>query len=223
MPDGDRFERSLHGRGWRKAYRMACNNEPFTLLGDALMTAVAAALRGPLACASLPLVRDAVCNALQEKALSRQLNFGDRPLADPYKLLADALAQILATDSNALPTQLAAKAAQTVYLEHHLQRTPATSEQVQNRLAELFVEWVVRHQCLARVREPVAEKCGRTAEAQMAYEENLFIHLAGPSRKMLAPVFRSDGASTVRAPRRSTPQRRMTLDELGQGIPVLEV
>jgi hypothetical protein len=223
MPDGDRFERSLFGKGWRKAYRMACNNEPFTLFGDALMTAVAAALRGPLACASLPLVRDAISNALREKALSRQLNFGDRPLADPYRLLSDGLAQILAADSNALPTQLAAKAAQTVYLEYHLQRSSATSEQIQNRLAEIFVEWVVRHQFLARVREPVAEKNGRSAEAQIAYEDNLFMHLAEASRKMLAPVFRTDGAATVRAPRRSTPQRKMTLDELGQGIPVLEV
>ncbi len=223
MPDGDRFERSLFGKGWRKVYRMACNNESFSLLGDVLMMAVAAALRGPLACASLPLVRDAVCNALREKALSKQLNFGDLPVVDPYCLLSDSLSQILAADSNALSTQLASRAAQTVYLEFHLQRSPVTSEQVQNRLAELFVEWVVRHQCLARVREPVAEKNGRSAEAQMAWEENLFIHLAEPSRKMLAPVFRTDGAATVRAPRRATQQRKMTLDELSQGIPVLEV
>ncbi len=88
MPDGDRFERTLFGKGWRKAYRLACSNEPLTPLGDTLMKAVAAALRGPLACASLTKIRDAVYNALHENARSSMLNFADQPLVDPYRQLA---------------------------------------------------------------------------------------------------------------------------------------
>ena len=64
MPDGDRFEKTLYGRGWWKAYRLACGNEPFDVLGDIIMKAAAAALRGPLMCASLTKIRDAVYNAL---------------------------------------------------------------------------------------------------------------------------------------------------------------
>lgn len=222
MPDGDRFEKTLCGRGWWKAYRLACGNEPLEPLGDILMKAAAAALRGPLACASLAKVRDAVYNALQEKARARMLNFGDRPLADPYRLLSDGLAEIVAADAGAVATQLAAKAAQSVYLEFHLHRTPVSSEQIEARLAELFIERVIRHQWLARVREGIVLKNGRSVEDQMSWEDRLFIHLAEPSREMLKEVFRSEGAVKVRAPRRRTAQRKMTIEELHQGLTVLE-
>lgn len=222
MPDGDRFERTLFGRGWRKAYRLACANEPYAPVGDALMTAAAAALRGPLACASLAEIRDAICNALQMKARARGLNFGDQPAVDPYQMLSQALREIVAGDTNAVQTQLAAKAAQTVYLEFHLRRDAVTSDEVEGRLSEVFGEWVVRNQWLARVREGIVGKCGRTADEQMIWEQGLFIHLSGPMRKMLKAVFREGGAATVRAPRRLTPQRKMTIDELHQGLTVLE-
>lgn len=222
MPDGDRFERTLFGKGWRKAYRLACGNEPLSPLGDVLMKAVAAAMRGPLACASLTKVRDAVYNTLQEKARSKMLNFGDRPLADPYRLLSESLAEIVTADASAISTQLAAKAAQSVYLEFHLQRTPVSSEQLEARLAELYVERVIRHQWLARVREGIVLKNDRSVEEQMSWEERLFVYLAKPSRDMLKEVFRSEGAVKVHAPRRSTPQRKMTIEELHQGLTVLE-
>jgi hypothetical protein len=186
------------------------------------MKAAAAALRGPLACASLTKVRDAVYNALQEKARAKVLNFGDRPLVDPYRLLSDDLAEIVAADASAASTLLAAKAAQSAYLELHLQRTPVSSEQIEARLAELFVERVIRHQWLARVREGVVLKNGRSVEEQMSWEERLFVYLAGPSREMLKNLFRSEGAVKVRAPRRRTPQRKMTIEELHQGLTVLE-
>jgi hypothetical protein len=197
MPDGDRFERTLFGKGWRKAYRLACGNEPLSPLGDVLMKAVAAAMRGPLACASLTKVRDVVYNALQEKARSRTLNFGDQPLADPYCLLSESLAEIVTSDASAMSTQLAAKAAQSVYLEFHLQRTPVSSEQLEARLAELYVERVIRHQWLARVREGIVLKNERSVEEQMSWEERVFVHLAKPSRDVLKEVFRSEGAVKV--------------------------
>jgi hypothetical protein len=222
MPDGDRFERTLFGKGWRKAYRLACGNESLTPLGDVLMKAAETALNGPLACATLTKIRDAVYNALQEKARSRMLNFGDRPLADPYRQLSEGLIEIVAADASAMSTQLAAKAAQSVYLEFHLQRAAVTSEQIESRLSELFVEKVIRYQWLARVREGVVLKTDRSVEDQMSWEERLFIHLAKPSREMLKKVFRSDGAVKIRAPRRQTPQRKMTIEELHQGLTVLE-
>src|SRR6185369_9237135 len=94
MPDGDRFERALYGKGWRRAYRLACSDQPFSLIGDAMITAVAAALRGPLACNSLGKMRDAIFQALKEKERAGLLNFGDRPLSDPFRILSDLLNDI---------------------------------------------------------------------------------------------------------------------------------
>jgi hypothetical protein len=223
MPDGDRFEKTLFGRGWRKAYRLACDNQPYNIIGDILMKAVAAALRGPLACHAMGKVRDAVYQALKEKARGGQLDFGDRSLADPFRMLTDLVGDIVQEDANSVSAQLAAKAAKTVYL--HLQRDcrDVTESQVQERLSREFGELIARHQFLARVREGVALKNGRTPEAQMEWETGLFSHLEEDFKKTVGQTYRTDRKPVVRAPRRRTPRRKMTIEELHKGIAVLEV
>lgn len=223
MPDGDRFERRLYGKGWWKAYRQACANESFDLLGDTLITALARALRGPLACHSLVKISDAVFQALKEKARGSQLNFGDQPLADPFRMLTDLLGEIALEDTNSVAAQLAVRVAQSVYLDLQPACGSVTRGQVQESLARQFGEWVIRHQLLAKVREGIVSKNGRTAEEQMGWEEDLFAHLDGRLRQTVNQLFRQDGKVIVRAPRRTTPQRKMTIEELHRGIAVLEV
>jgi len=45
MPDADRFERLLRGKGWRRAYRLASGNAPMSIVVDALTRASAHGLR----------------------------------------------------------------------------------------------------------------------------------------------------------------------------------
>lgn len=222
MPDGDRFEKTLHGKWWRKAYRQACVGESFQMLGETLMSAAAAALRSQLACASLAKIRDAVYQALREKARTGQLNFGDQPLADPFRMLTDLLYEIVSEDDKSLSTQLAAKVAQSVYLELQRDCRTVSAAQVQERLSEAFGWQVIRNQWLAKGREGMMSKSDRTFDAQMEWEDGLSAHLAASLTKMIDGMFRADGKISVRAPRRSTPQRKMTIDELHQGIAVLE-
>ena len=223
MPDGDRFESRLYGKGWRKAFRQACINEPFNLIGDTLITALAAALRGPLACHSLAKISDAVYQALKEKARAGQLKFGDQPLADPFRMLTDLLGDIAGEDSNSAAAQLAVRAAQSVYLDLQRDCDSVSSSQVQDRLSKEFGEWVIRHQFLAKVRDGIVAKNGRTAEEQMAWEAGMFSNIDERLRQTVAQTFRSDGKVVVRAPRRTIPQRKMTIEELHRGIAVLEV
>lgn len=223
MPDGDKFERSLRGKGWRKAYRQACGGAPPNMLRDTLLGAAAAALRGPLACNSLPRVRDAVYQALKEKARSGELNFSDQGSADPFRMLSDLLSDIVADDANSVSTQLAAKAALSMYIELESVCDSVTSKRIQNRLGEKFGENVIRNQWLARVREGIAQVDNRSAEDQMAWEETLFTQLAQPISQMVGQMFRSDQKGTIRAPRRTTPQRKMTIEELHTGIAVQEI
>lgn len=222
MPDGDRFEKTLHGKWWRKAYRQACVGESFQMLGETLMSAAADALRRQLACTSLAKIRDAVYQALREKARAGQLNFGDQPLANPFCMLTDLLSEIVSEDGKSLSTQLAAKVAQSVYLELQRDCRTVSAAQVQERLSEAFGWQVIRNQWLAKGREGVMLKSGRTFDDQMVWEDGLAAHLAAPLRKMIDRMFSTDGKISVRAPRRSTPQRKMTIEELHQGIAVLE-
>ena len=223
MPDGDKFERILRGPGWRKAYRQACDGAPFNMLRDTLMGATAAALRGPLACGSLAKIRDAVYHALKEKAGAGDLDFGNRTSADPYRMLSDLLTDITREDNNSVSTQLAAKAGQSLYIEFEDTCDSVTNGQIQDRLAEAFGQKVIRNQWLARVREGIVLKSSRTVEEQMAWEEDLFSRLAEPVKNMVGQMFRTDRKVAVRAPRRTTPQRKMTIDELHKGIAIVEM
>jgi hypothetical protein len=223
MPDGDKFERSLRGKGWRKAYRQVSDGVPFNMLRDTLISATADALRGPLNCNSLPNISNAVYHALKEKARAGELNFDNLTSADPYRMLSDLLADIASEDANSTATQLAAKAGKSIYIEFEQHSESVTTKQIQDRLAELFGEKVIRHLWLARVREGIVKKNDRTVEEQMAWEDDLFEQLSEPLSKMVGQMFRTDRKVTVRAPRRTTPQRKMTIEELHKGIAVLEM
>src|SRR6266403_564729 len=41
MPDGDRFERKLRGKGWRSVYRLGCSSAPVEAVVDKIMSAAA--------------------------------------------------------------------------------------------------------------------------------------------------------------------------------------
>ena len=45
MPDGDRFERKLRGKGWRSVYRLGCSGAPINAVADRVMGAVANVFR----------------------------------------------------------------------------------------------------------------------------------------------------------------------------------
>lgn len=224
MPDGDRFERALYGKGWRRAYRLACSEEPaYSFVGDALVTAVAAALRGPLACNSLGKIRDAVFEALKEPDRAGRLNFGDCDPPDAFRMLSERLNQIAIEDSNSTGVRLAEKKAKEVYLRLQPERRLVDVRQVETILAETFGWGIVRNQCLAKAREGIMKKAGRTFEQQIAWEDGLLTHLSERLRKTVSQLFRPEGKVVVRAARRITPQRKMTIEELHQGIAVLEM
>src|ERR1051325_469784 len=115
MPDGDRFERTLYGKGWRKAYRLACSDQSYDLIGDRLNKAVAAALRGPFACTSLLSMRNAVLQSLKDDG--RKATLSDAGNTDPFAMLSERLEDIAAEDSNSASSRLAIRKVKEVYLE----------------------------------------------------------------------------------------------------------
>jgi len=220
MPDGDRFERSLRGKGWRKGYRQACGEAPLNILGDTIVTSTAAALRDSFACDSLPPIRDAVL-----AALARPADIGQDPVRHPplnFSVFISRLDQIVQGSATPTSSKLASSVAQSVYLELQPLRTAVSKSQVEDCLARSFGEKVIRNQFLARVREGLVLRFGRTAEAQMAWEADLIRCASARLKKMIVVLFCPDRTGEVRAPRRSTPQRKMTIAELNQGISVLE-
>jgi hypothetical protein len=220
MADGDRFERRLCGRGWPKAYRLAASGESIEGVGDAIMTALAAGLRGPLKCDLLPAMKDAVYDALSKHGTTRQLDFTGRFSPDGHLALARTLSQI-AGNQPTVSTQLAVEASLSVYSELRSATRSIDLQRVQNRLSEIFSERLVRNQWLDRVRDGIAEKKACSIPDQIAWDAKLLGHIRPRAQKMLQAFLRSNGEAVIRAPNRVVPQREMTVKDLHRGLPVL--
>jgi hypothetical protein len=199
MPDGDRFERLLRGRGWVKAYRLAAGNAEWALLVDSLVKAAAHALRNQAQSPSLLDVATVLCESLAFPSLrdSRSPSGGSQA----FEHLCHGLDDIEALDRSYVGTQLAIRAAEKVFAEYSRQGGLAENEVILDRLGEVFVSHLIDHQCLSRVRSGIAEKNNRTVEQQASWEENLNEHLKPQARKLFQNALKTEDATAVRAPK----------------------
>jgi hypothetical protein len=222
MPDGDRFERKLFGRGWRKAYRLAHGGAADSLVADALITATAHGLRNGLACPNLGVICDTVYQALITAARNNELNFHGSDRVDPFYQLSIELEEIRSSGSASVATQLAINAAQTTYLDLEERSQSISQLELRSRFSQRFVELLIRNQWLDRVRDGIVEKRGWSSDSQMAWEQKLISILADPACKLMKSALKASVKEKIRAPRRLTPKMKMTIDELNQGLMVLE-
>jgi hypothetical protein len=199
MPDDDRFERLLRGRGWRGAYRLAAGNSTMPLLVDSLIKAAAHALRNQAQSPSL----SKVMNVLRESMTFQSLSDGRKTSGglDGFERLRNGLDQIEADDLGYVGTQLAIRAAEKVFVEQSRQTGAVSSEEIQDRLGETFVADLVDHQWLSRVRTGVADKNNRNVDQQLAWEQGLRESMKPQARKLFRSAAKADDSRDVRAPR----------------------
>ena len=89
MPDADRFERLLRGKGWRHAYRLAAGNAPILVVVDALTKASAHGLREQVQCPSLSRILEELCHSLSVRSGQSDVEMSgqDRAFADMVSAL----------------------------------------------------------------------------------------------------------------------------------------
>jgi hypothetical protein len=203
MPDGDKFERRLRGRGWAKAYRLAVGNAEWPFLTDSLVTATAYALRDQISCPFLPDVSAVLCDAFQVLGNSRD---GSGKL-EAFEQLCHNLDDIEARVPNCVGTQLAAQSALKVFAEQSRQEDFPLGEQILDRLGETFVWDLIDNQWLSPVRDGIAEKNNRSLEEQTRWEQNLKDNLKTQARKLFQNALKADNAKAVRAPKRTATSR----------------
>jgi hypothetical protein len=223
MPDGDKFERKLFGLGWRKAYRLSCNGAKESIIADVVIKAIAHGLRNKLACSALSRICDAISQALSDAGQDGRSNFQGGNSVSPFYMLSVELERIQSTEPASLSIQLAVNAAQSAYLKLEESSQSISRQELQSHFSQCFVEGLIRNQWLDRVRDGIAESQRRSANDQMAWEQKLIATLAEPANKLMESAFKASSKEKIRAPRRLTPQMRMTLDELNQGLTVLEM
>ena len=201
MPDEDRFERLLRGKGWKRSYRLAAGNSPLPVLVDSLVKAAANALRSHVQCPSLARISDALCDSLtREHGQNSSIAVGD---TRGFEHLTDVLDEIETEDLGYVGTQLARRAAEKVFVEESRQSGGRKREEVQDRLGEVFIADLVDHQCLSRVRPSVADKNNRNIEEQRAWEQEVQEGLKPQARKLFRSAIKSEDKNAIRAPRRT--------------------
>jgi hypothetical protein len=200
MPDADRFERLLRGKGWRRAYRLASGNQPIPLVVDALINATAHALRKRVQCPSL----SKIVEELHISLVSRSDDGGSyrQNGGDAFAQLTAALDQIESDDIGYLGTRLARKCAEKVSVELTDRGEEPAFEEVRDRFAEVFVAELVDNQCLSPVRAGVAEQNHRSTEEQYKWEIELRESLKPQARKLIQGAVKARESRAIRAPRR---------------------
>ena len=204
MPDQDRFERLLRGKGWRPAFRLAAGNFPMPVLVDSLMKAAAYALRNQAQSPSLSKIVGALHDSLNlERERNRTNGIGG---LEGFEHLTNALDQIEADDIGYVGTQVARKAAEKVFVEQSRRIGAASVAEIQDRFGEVFVTDLVDQQYLSRVRTGIAERNNRSVEQQVAWEGELRENLKPQARKLFRSAAKAKDTQSVRAPRSIAPR-----------------
>jgi len=200
MPDADRFERLLRGRGWRRVYRLASGNAPMATVVDALTKAAAHGLREQVQCPSLSRILEELCHSLSIR--SGQSGVETAAQDDAFAGMVSTLDEIELDDFGYLGTRLARKSAEKVFVELSRREDAAEFDEVRDRFADVFVADIIDNQCLSRIRPGVAEQTNRTTEEQFKWEQELRENLKPQARKLVQSAVKARETSAIRAPRR---------------------
>jgi len=200
MPDADRFERLLKGKGWRRAYRLASGNSPIVMVVNALINAAAHGLREQVQCPSLSRILAELYHSLNVRSDHNGMETVDGE--DAFVSMVSALDEIESDDFGYLGTRLARKSAEKVFVE--LSRREGTPEydEVRDRYADVFIADLVDNQCLSRIRPGIAEQNNRTTEEQYKWEQELRENLRPQARKLIQSAVKARESRAIRAPKR---------------------
>jgi hypothetical protein len=222
MPDGDKFSRLLHGKGWTKAYRLSRSQTSFNMLIDELMSSCAAALRDDLqnSATNLQNIKRIILEALEFEEVAQKSSLPDhRDLA--FRQLSRKIESLSCSGAFDM-VECMGKITKGVFLEFKYSDDKLNKQKVIERLAEVTIEQIVDTRFLAPVREGIMEARQFSVAEQDIWEQELKKKLAEPAKKMLVGVIRAKKKVSIKAPKKLTPRMKMSLDELNQGLKSLK-
>ncbi len=217
MPDGDRFERRLRGRGWRPVYRLGCAFAPMEAVVDKIMGAVAHLFRSQ----DTKVVRD-IFEELQDAS---QILVADRlreGASEQVFAQLSSVAMVLKEDAGCSElARYAERAALRTFNEMDKSRERWDDDTLKQHFTRNLVWELSERRCLSVTREGIMESTKRDHNAQLAWESNVREILLGPSAKISKNLL-SEVSAIVRAPRRLFRPKPMTLETLNTPLQVVE-
>jgi hypothetical protein len=215
MPDGDRFEWKLKGKGWRKVYRLLTSKTGTPLVAARVMTGVAAYIRKHSDTPYRQFI-DAVHKALCAPVLNTLPP--ESILSGSTKLAAslDALAASSNFDESA---QLSARSAMKAFLRLDANRGGINRDEVAKHFASELSWELAESQCIGIVRDKVTKETGRTMVEEVKLEADLREEVCKLGQGLGTQLGKDHDATHVRAPKNREPRKELTVEDLHKPLP----
>lgn len=216
MPDSDRFERRLRGKGWRSVYRLACSRAPINAVVDRVMGAVANVFRTE----SIEGIQK-IFTALREGLdLLRNPLFKEPLSQQAFDQVTSNVQAIVRDEGFSEVCRLTERAMLRTFNEIDRCGQIPSKDVIAQQLTKNLVWGLAERRCLSAVRDGMMERSGRNNEAQLNWEAELNNAIAEPCASLSKSLLGEDPNRVVRAPRRLFKPTPMTLETLNQPLPV---
>lgn len=215
MPDGDRFERRLRGKGWRAVYHLGCCSAPAEAVVDKIMGAAAHLFRSEDA----KVVRDIYHELQGVYQLLRTNRLREGVSEQAFDQLASATT-VLKEDANCSElARFADRAALRTFNEIERSRERWDDDALAQHFTRNLIWELGERRCLSVTREGIMESTKRDHGAQLAWESKVREVLLGPSGAMSKSLLAQINA-LIRAPKRLFQPKPVSIDMLTQPLPV---
>jgi hypothetical protein len=217
MPDGDRFERRLRGRGWRAVYHLGCSSAPVEAVVDKIMGAVAHLFRAE----NTKIVRDIYQELQDASELLTTVRLREGVSEQAFEQLISATTT-LKDDANCSElARFADRAAQRTFIEVEKSGERWDDAILGQHFTQNLIWGLAERRCLSVTREGIMESAKRDQASQLAWESKVREVLLGPSRAMSKSLLTQIN-TLISAPKRLFRPKAVTIETLNQPLQVLE-
>ncbi len=218
MPDVDRFETKLRGRGWRRVYRLACSGAPIEAVVDKITGAVANVFRseGTQCIRAIYSKLEKAFNLLKSSPL-----FAESISHNAFEELSSDIHQIVEDEGYTELSRFAEHAGIQTFNEMEQHAHALDSDVLGQHFVRNLVSALAQRRCLSAVRDGIMQSSGRDAPAQMNWEAALRELLLKPCGSLSESLLSKDTVGPIRAPRRLFRPKPTTLETLTQPMHVL--
>lgn len=166
MPDGDKFEWQLYGKGLRRAYRLARGFGEIGEIAQLLYYAKNELIRNGYGCSSdvIAQIVDVVCEALNRPLFSQEEN---------VLWLFRQLDQIAASQNYSRGTLIATEAAKSVFAQISSNSNGLSRESVKKSTHRKFTEKLLDAHFFSIVRNGIMNAKKRTPDEQTQWEDQV--------------------------------------------------
>lgn len=216
MPDGDRFMRRLigTGKGWGKAYALACNESPY--LTEKVIKACADNFRR-FSDGAIEGAVNVLTTAFERQSWSDKENLISS--AKVFLMLKDDY-QRLKVEGDYDLVGILERTVESVFSIYKNDCKVMDKNTVAEKLGESLALNIMDSRWLSRIRNGLMEKLNRSIPEQIKWEQDFRSKIIPDAGKMMKNAFKGEKLKTFRAPA-SKQKKQPTSDILSKELRVL--